>query len=319
MIPLEPRPDVDHLIEDLDTVTGCDQAAARLVCCGPAAIPALRRFLLEGKPSVIYQPRRAAAEALAALGAKDVLIEYLARKHDIPDPATRFGEECVCNAAARALSRFQSRDLLDVLLSMAIPRCQPGVVEALAQFGSLEALPCFLKALEDDLCQAPAMDGIRRLGRPAEPALVASALTRLPSAVEERPSSIRRRGKALELLVEMGPSAAGWPLLRALLDESEPEIVTAVSRIAALFGSSDDRTRAAGRLVAVLPRADWFYREEIQNCLLHLYPEAAALVEQECARRNHAPEAQRILDSTLRVLEGVRRKAEVDRHAVKPA
>ncbi len=308
MTSLELKPDLDRLIQQLGTVTECDQAAAKLVWCGPAVIPALRRFLFEGKPSGVYQPRRAAVEALGGLGAKDVLVEYLTWKHEIADPATRFGEECVRNAGARALARFQSKDVLDVLLSFALPHCQPGIVDALARFSPLEAIPYFLRALEDDLCQAPAMEGLRQLGREAELALVTSALMRLPSAEEERPSSVRRRGKALELIIEMGPSATSWPLLMAVLDENDPAIVTAASKLAIVSGNSDDRVKAARRLITVLPRADWFYREEIQDCLVELYPEAQSVVEQECIRRKSAPEAERIMDSTLQVLEGVRRR-----------
>jgi HEAT repeat protein len=307
---LEFKPDVDRLIEQLGMVTECDQASVSLIRYGPAAIPALRRFLFEGKPSVVYQPRRAAVEALSGLGAKDVLIEYLGWKREIPDAATRFGEECVRNAAARMLSRFPSKDVLDVLLSFALPHCEPGIVDALAHFSSLEAIPYLLRALEDDLCQMPAMDGLRRLGREAELALVTSALTRLPSPDEERPSSFRRRGKALELILEMGPSATSWPLLRALLDENDPAIVTATSKLAIHCGSGDDRIKAAHRLVAVLPRADWFSREEIQNCLVELYPEAESFIEQECASRKTEPEAQQVMDPALRVLERVRRKIE---------
>ena len=300
--------DVERLMQELNTVTECDQATAKLVCCGARVIPPLRRLLFEGKPSVVYQPRRAAVEALSGLGAKEVLIQYLTSKREIEDPATRFAEESVKNAAARELARFRTKDVLDVLLGFALPHSRPGVVEALAQFGSIEAIPYFLRALENDLCQASAMDGLRNLGREAELALVTSALTRLPSSEEERPSSLRRRAKALEILVEIGPLPISWLLLRRLLDDDDAAIITATAKLAIGLGSRDDRTTAARRLIAVLPRADWFLREEIQNALVDLYPEAEPLFEQECVRRSEMPEVERIMDSTLRLIQSVRRR-----------
>ncbi len=301
---------LDRLLQQLNTASECDQAGAKLISFGPRAIPALKRILFEGKPGVVYQPRRAAVEALGGLGAKDVLVQYLTWKREIEDPATRFAEDCVKNAAARELAQFRTKDVLDVLLGLALPEPRPGIVEALAQFVSEEAIPYFLRALEDDLCQAPAMDGLRNLGRQAELALVTSALTRLPSSDEERPSSIRRRVKALELIAELGPSPSGWPFLRELLDDDDAAIITATAKLAIVLGSRDDRTTTVRRLLAVLPRADWFMREEIQNCLLDLYPEAASFVEHECAKRRGLPEVEQIMDSTLRTLEGVRRRAE---------
>lgn len=301
--------DIEELMQQLATVSECDQAAAKLAFCGKRAIPALRRFLFEGKPSVVYQPRRAAVEALGALGAKDILLRYLTWRREIEDPATRFGEESVKNAAARELARFRTRDVLDALLHFALPHARQGIVDALAQFDCAEAIPYFLRSLEDDLCAAPATEALRRLGRSAELALVTSALTRLPSCEEERPSSLRRRARALGLIAELGPSPAGWPLLKGLLDEDDPPIVTAAAKLAVLLGDRNDRLAAARRLVAVLSRADWYLREEIQNLLLELYPEARSFVEQECAKRRELPEPEQVMDSTFRTLEGVRRKA----------
>jgi HEAT repeat protein len=302
-------PDVDFLIERLNTVSECEQAAAKLVWCGPRVIPALRRFLFAGRPSVVYQPRRAAVEALGGLRAKDVLIEYLTSKRDIEDAATRFAEESVKDAAARELAKFRIRDVLDILLGFALPRSRPGIVEALAEFGSTEAIPYFLRALEDDFCQAAAMDGLRRLGREAVLALVTSALTRLPSSEEERPSSLRRRAKALELVTEIGVSPTAWPLLRPLFDEADPSIIAAMAKLARLSGDHDERLTAVRRLLAVLPNADWYLREEIQISLIDLYPEAEPLVEREYQARKSQPEMERVMDSTLRLLENVRRRA----------
>jgi HEAT repeat protein len=299
---------LQDLMQQLNTASQCDQAAAKLVLCGRRVIPALQSFLLDGRPSVVYQPRRAAVEALGSLGAKDSLAQYLTSRREIEDAATRFAEESVKNAAARELAKFGTKDVLDLLLDFALPHIRPGIVDALAELASMEAIPYFLRALEDDVCAASAMEGLRKLGHEAELALVTSALTRLPSVEEERPSSLRRRAKVLEALAEMGPSPETWPFLRGLLEESDAGIVTAAAKLAIVLGNSEEKTRAVRGLLAVLPQADWFLREEIRICLGNLYPEAGPLVEKEYARRSELPEQARVQDHTLRLLESVRRR-----------
>jgi HEAT repeat protein len=297
---------LDRLMQRLNTLRECEQAAAELVWCGAKAVPSLERFLFEGKPSVIYQPRQAAVQALAALGAKDVLIRYLTWKPKIDDAVTRFAEESVRNAAARALADFRTKDVLDVLLGFDL---LPGVVDALGQFHCPEAIPYFVRALEDDLCRSPAMNALRNLGRDAESGLVSAALTRLPSAEEERPSSVCRRAKALELLAEIGPAPSSWRFLRPLLDEDDPEIVCGAAKLAITLGDCGDKKYTVRRLLTVLPKAGWYLREEIRGFLMDLYAEAGLLIDQECEQRNQRPEAERALDMTLRLLEGVRRSA----------
>jgi len=311
--------EIDRLVRELNSLHESDRAIARLVLYGPKAIPALRQFLIEGRPRVVYQPRRAAVEALGALGAKDVILQYLTLKREIEDPATRFAEQSVKNAAARELVRWRTREILDALLTFALPHSQPGIVDALGKFATPEAIPYLLRALEDDLCQAAAVEALRALGREAELALVTAAQTRLPSSDEERPSSRRRRTKALELLAEIGPSPQSWPWLRPLLDGSDPGIVTAVSKIAATLGDREDRKTAVGRLLDVLPGADWYLREEIQTCLVDMYPEARSRIEREIIERNALPEAERIMDPLFRVLLGVRRRAEQEHNPHGPS
>jgi hypothetical protein len=189
---------------------------------------------------------------------------YLTSKRDVPDAATQFAEECVKNAAACEVARLRPRNVL-VLLRFALPRSRLGIVEALAEVDSLEPIPYSLRMLEDDLCQAPAMDAVRRFGREAELPLITSLQTRLPSREEERPSSTRRRAISRGLVAEIGPSPKRWPLLRPLLK-----------------------------------------RKQIQVLLIDLYPDAKPLVEKEWAARSRLAEIERVLGSTVRVLESVR-------------
>jgi hypothetical protein len=131
----------------------------------------------------------------------------------------------------------------------------------------------------------------------------------LPSSDEERPSSLRRRAKALELLFEIGAPANTWPLLRPLLDEDDPAVVAGAAKLAISLGDHEDRTAASLRLLSTLPNADWFLREETRDLLAELYPEAKPSIDHECTRRSAVPEAERARDMILRLLEGVRRRA----------
>ena len=49
---------------------------------------------------------------MAELGARDVLLEYLAMEEDITDPIVRQAEDVVKNTAARALAAWCSEDVV---------------------------------------------------------------------------------------------------------------------------------------------------------------------------------------------------------------
>ena len=297
--------DLNALIEQLNSLHDLDRLVARLIARGPEVIPLLEQFLLRGKPSVVYQPRRAAVEILGALGAKDVIAGYLRLNKEIPDLATRFAEQAVEDAAALELAAFRSADALEILLRIALPSPQPGMVEALGRFVCPDAIPYFIRALEDDFCRSAAEEALRALGRQTEMALVTSSRLALPSIEDERSSSKRRRVRSLELLAELGPSAETWPILRCFLRDSEPGAVVAVSKMAATVGDRDDRIIAVDRLLQVLPDADWYLRDEIKECLINLYPDARSQVEACIAQKSVLPEPERLMDLSLRVLLAV--------------
>ena len=76
---------------------------------------AAKRFLLQGKRSGIFLPRQRAVRALAELGAKDVLLDYLTSEEHIVDPVAAHGEEAVKNTAARALGAWRTEDVFEAL------------------------------------------------------------------------------------------------------------------------------------------------------------------------------------------------------------
>jgi hypothetical protein len=101
--------DPGELVGRLANLHETDRVATRILTAGPAAIPALVRFLLGG-PSLHPGPRRAAAEILGILGgeeAREGLVEGLRLlDREIASPVVRLSEEAVSDAVADALTRF---------------------------------------------------------------------------------------------------------------------------------------------------------------------------------------------------------------------
>lgn len=293
---------IESVVRDLESLRGGPLAAAALIGCGPRAIEPLKRYLLQGKPHGIFQPRQLAVETLAALGARDVLLEYLHRSHSIADPVVRFGEADVQSTAARALAQWPSEEVYCALKDFSDTRLLPGLVEALGTFRRVETIPYFLWALGDDDCREAGEEALRNVGAAARPALVKAAITPAPSPDEEIPSSRIRRRKVLGILADGNVSKTEWQSLRPLLDDRDMEIAAITSRIALQTGNATDETKAVQRLIEIVPRADWFLRTYARSCLADHYAVARPQIESAIASRNNASDKERALDIVLRVL-----------------
>lgn len=300
--------DIHKAIDVLKSAWASEGALAALVRYKRASVGPLKRLLLCGDPTANCETRLAAIKALSALRAKDVLMVYLKRRKNFVTPTIPTAEKKVEEAAARELGAFQTTDVFKFLLDLALPPPHPGIVEALSQFAAVESIPVLIRALEDESCCALAEETLRRLGRNTEAALRCAALTPLPSAEEERASSLRRRIKALDLLLEMNPSEETWEVLRPLLMDSDPHIVTAAARLAAQRGSPGDRLLSVARLLKASSQADSLLQGEIQNCLISLYPDARRAVDEEIAKRLRAAHFREATDPLLRMLLRVRRQ-----------
>jgi hypothetical protein len=304
--------EIQRLMKDLGCVRDGEAAACKLVSYGARAVGPLKEFLFQGRPSGIYEPRRRVVAALASLGAKDVLIEYLRWQKQIPDAIARFGEEAVENAAARALAEWRTEEVFQALVDVSRKRLLPGVIEALGVFRRLEAVPYLDRALEDDMSRLAAEEAFRNLGKTARPSLVLSAMTSMPRGDAESPSSLRRRRSAVGLLGEIGVSSQDKPVLRTLLRDADPEIVAGAARLLAPHATGEDRSLIAERLIEVLPSADWFLYEDIENCLVMsaCSTNAKSKIERKMSQRMALPEKERALDPALRVLLRVVRRVE---------
>lgn len=295
-------PEVLRLIACLQSLVDGQSAVEELAACGPRAITPLREFLLSGRVTSVPQPRMWAAEALALLGAKDVLIEYLRAPNRVVDAQLQFAEDAVRNTAGRSLSAWRDNETFEIVPALCRKRNLPGIVETLAGFERAEAIPCLDRALEDDMCRKAAEDGLRKLGAQARSALLLSAVMPLPNAEEETPSSLCRRRSVLGLLTEIGVERRNWAELRPLLAERDPELLARLAHIASSAADPHDRTCASVDLVGVLARLPWFVWREAEEALVALAPESAPAIDAELSCRLSNPPRVRAGDEVLRML-----------------
>lgn len=299
---------VQRLVDRLNSLKEGDLAVADLVECGKRAVEPLRRVLLHGKPSGIFRPRQRAVEALAALGAQNVLLEYLTSVQHIADPVDRYGEEAVENTAARMLSASRDEDVYNALLQLLRRRQMPGVIEALGEFRRTDAMPELIAALGDSVCRIAAEEALRKTGEAARQALLDAARTPYPSASHETPSSICRRRSALRLLAELNLSAEALHDLSALAHDRDPEIAARWNRVMLANAEEYGKKLAARRLIEALPNAAPFLQMEIEEWLLWRSEIARTTLDEEIARRRLATAAGRPTDMAVRLLLAVRNR-----------
>jgi hypothetical protein len=278
--------EIECAIASLKSFRDGDFGVACVVACGEQAIPALRAVLFEREPSGLYQVRCRAVDALAALGAHDVLIEFLEAQPGAADPVERMGEDAVINAAALALANARDRYVFELLLRLANRACLTGVIGAVGAYASAEAIPVLVNALEDDASRLTAEAALKNVGVSARAALVHAAGLKLPSGDHESESSIRRRRSALRLLFEMSVPFSVWPALRPLVDDTDAKVALLACQICLNWGPAADRRPAACRLVALLARDDWLLRDETESTLVAHFEETRDTIE-FCLREVH--------------------------------
>jgi HEAT repeat protein len=294
--------EIQSWIDRLNSLVDGQQASMRLAGFGCAAIAPLRQFLFSGAASGIFQPRQWAVEALGALGAKDVLLEYLARNDHIPDPVIRQGEDAVQSTAARLVARWKTDDVFQILLSLTDKRMLPGVIFALGEFRQTDALPRLERALEDDVARPASEEAFMKFGEAAADTLVSTVARRNMNGDEEVPSSLQRRRSAAKILAETGLGKPFWPTLHHLLDERDPELVVHASKLAVAAGAEHDKKRAVSALLRILPDAPWYVREDAAGCLEAVFDLSETLIEEEIVRRMALPPHKRAADHALIIL-----------------
>ncbi len=99
------------LVASLNSIHEGRIAIPMLMICGERAIQPLREILLYGVVEGLSIPRLQVVWALAELGARGVLLEYLAVDKEVNDPILRGEEDVVKNAATSALAAWCEQDV----------------------------------------------------------------------------------------------------------------------------------------------------------------------------------------------------------------
>jgi HEAT repeat protein len=204
---------IEHTVGRLKSLHDGDSGFLEVVELGPDVVPALRRLLFEPEPSGLHQVRGRAAEALAALGAFDVLADFLRSRQPIADPVERLGEEVVTGATARAIAWLREEWVYRLLGDLAAHSCVAGVLAGLGSFHRKDSIEIFIRALSEDEVRLTAEAILRGFGRAVSPALIAAALDPGDARNSESESHLRKRRSALGLLLEIGVPPKKWPVL----------------------------------------------------------------------------------------------------------
>jgi hypothetical protein len=274
-----------RLVASLNSLHEGGLAIPLLMICGERAIRPLRDILLYGDVGGLSIPRPQVVWALAELGARDVLLEYLAMEKDIADPVVRQAEDTVENTAARALAAWRSEDVFSALRKRLSARPLAGTIETLGDSRRPEPLPHYILALEDNSCRHSAEEAIAKLGEQAHAALIEAAGTPHPAATDEAPSSIRRRRSALRLLSHLRLSRLDWYELAPALHDLDPEIAVRAAFVALSAADPEDKRCAGRRLIEVLSEANHLLQREIESRLLMHFAGDQDAIAEEIARR----------------------------------
>jgi len=177
------------------------------------AVPALRAVLVEREPSGLFETRCRAVQALSALKAREVLVEFLANPYWAADPVERLGDDAVINAAARALAKWRDEDTFQVLLKLSKERLLPGAVAAIGSYRRAALIPYLVAGLAEDECRPFAEAALGKFGARAYGALTQIVNATDPSPGSESPSRKRQHQSALRLPVRIANSRTNQPAL----------------------------------------------------------------------------------------------------------
>jgi hypothetical protein len=202
--------ELDSAIRRLRSLHDGDLGVADAVICGRRAIAPLRTVLFEREPSGLFETRCRAVQALSALNAREVLVEFLTRPHRAADPVERLGDDAVINATARALAIHRDEASFQVLLKISKERLLPGIVAAIGSFGRPAAIPYLVAGLVEDECRPYAEAALEKLGSRARGPLT-EIVNAAASPDGESPSRLRQRQSALRVLVKMANLQANRP------------------------------------------------------------------------------------------------------------
>jgi HEAT repeat protein len=271
---------IQRAIGKLKSFHDGDIGVLEVVACGGHAIPPLRALLFDREPSGLYQVRVRAVDALAELGAHEVLVEFLSAARDVTDPVERLGEDAVINAAARALAYRSDQRVFELLVRLARRPCLTGVIFALGTFRQAKTIPLLVEALSEDASRPTAEAALKRIGAVARPALIEAVSRHTGVHEHDSESRLRQRRSAWRLLAEIGVSRRTWQAVRHLMHDEDTRIAILACEICLATGSASEKRDAVRRLIRLSAKTDWTLRDEIERYLVaYLYVAKDAMPE----------------------------------------
>ena len=257
---------IDLATQALRSLREGDRGVVAAASLGRTAIPALKELLFERDRSGLFETRRRAVDALASIGAHEVLIEFLQSFRESADPVERLGDDAVVNAAARALRGLDDPRVFDLLLALAKRKILPGVVAALGTFHRVESTPCLVAALAEDESRSSAEAALLDLGAKAREALAAAARS-APSGDRESEARLRQRRSALALLDRIGMERRAWPDLREIMRDRDPIARRLACQMCLTYAPEAERPEALEILNELSSTASTPERIDIQRAL----------------------------------------------------
>ncbi len=289
-----------HAIARLTSLHDGGSGVSEVVACGKSAVPTLRALLFQREPSGLFQIRCRAVEALAALRAYDVLVEFLHDHHAAADPIEALGDDAVINAAAQGLKRLHDERIFRLLLRLAQRPALTGVIDALGAYRRVEAIPALIGALEDDASRAVAEAALVKMRRAARTALIMSTQQRRPSSGCESESSLRRRRSALKLLGLIGISRRTWLEIRGLVLDRDPKLSFLACRLGLPNAPPVQLQDIVARMLRLWSRADWMLRDEIEQSLVAHLDKLSQIFVQYAGAASPCPSRDPDVDRLLR-------------------
>jgi len=267
--------DAEDAVARLRSLEDGPRAFFAVWALGATAVPALSA-LLSGPTESVDQPRRLAAEGLAAIGgpaSADALLSALqdsAARHSRLPPVLREAEAGVLTSIASALANLRDHRAPDALSAILVNRCHSGCLAALASFRDPRAVGFAARCLRDGAASDQAAEVLRLYGLTSVPALTGTLASPRIVHGAEPPTSAAGRALAATLLGELAGREAERPLVAALGDES-PGVRLAASLALARLGP-DLASRAAPELARVLGDDDPLRAHEAEDALARLVP-----------------------------------------------
>lgn len=289
---------LEALIVSLDSTLDGDLAAKELVARGEQSIPFLAAFL-RTPPRALPHARKRAIRALADLGAKAELQEYLNHRPSSADHIVQLAEDEVESLAAHELSRWRTPEVERTLLRIAGKHLTLGSIYALGELQSIPAIPILVHALGDDTCHLEAEEALAKMPVPIQDSLIRALM-----AKTRTPTDTRRQIRAARMLVSYRLNQSEWIQLIPLLSSTDNNLAISIARIGLRNTTPRDWPVLIHNILHSLRGLSWLVEAEVAEDLREREDIAMPMVYQrirELQERGHRTD---LADPEWRILLG---------------